>query len=123
MTVSVYRVADVHSCGSVDSPMKADDDLLLLIALAVGAAVLTLVAHRPDADDTTYLGFSLTFLHDPAVPLNRIVEIHNANALVAYHAIVALAAAVSGIPILYIYYLIMPAQFFFIAVCLLSAVS
>ena len=88
----------------------------VLLLLAIIAAVVTLVFHRPDADDQFYVGMAMRLLDNPAVPMSELREFKSAYALMSYPALIAAAADLSGEPFLRVYFLSAPAVVAFLSV-------
>lgn len=90
-------------------PTKEHVVLALFASLAV---ILTLCLNRPDADDRFYLGLSLLVLDYPDTPIRQIPvprAFHTGYALTSHALLNSAVSYLTTIPILYVYYLIIPA--------------
>jgi len=82
--------------------------LCFFICLSI---VLTLSLHRPDADDQRYLGLSILLLDYPNISLNAIPSFTPSRAFSSYQFLKSAFSLMTGVPILYSYYLIIPGIF------------
>lgn len=84
---------------------------------AIGAAVVTMCLHRPDADDIAYLGNAVFALDSTGVPVRTLTALANGYVLTSYDFIRAAFSWATGTPVLVSYYIIWPA---FIAVLVVA---
>lgn len=77
---------------------------------AIGAAVVTMCLHRPDADDIVYLGNAVYALDAHGVPVRTLTALANGYVLTSYDFIRTAFSWATGIPILVSYYIIWPAS-------------
>lgn len=85
----------------------------VLIIIMLSAVVLTICLFRPDADDQFYLTIALGVLDAPSVPLSEAPLLAHVGPymLTSYEMFRAAVSYVTGWPILYSYYLIVPGFF------------
>ncbi|WP_319549691.1 DUF6077 domain-containing protein [Desulfogranum marinum] len=82
---------------------------LCLGLFIVASVCLTLCLNRPDSDDRTYLGLSILILENPDIPIRAIISgLHKGYALSYYEFIKSSLTFITGVPILYSYYLVVP---------------
>jgi hypothetical protein len=104
----------------VDERRHRTRDWVFPLSLTIAAALITLLAHRPDADDSLYLNVIVTSLDFPGEPLLLKDGLHGIPQLplayVVYRAhsfelLNAILARFSGLSPLAIYYLLLPPVF------------
>ena len=107
---AIYRRAEHRGGGSY----YPTHEHVLLAIFALLAVVLTLCLNRPDDDDRFYLGLSLLVLDHPDTAVRNIPApraFQTGFALTSYELLKSAVTYLTGIPILYAYYLLIPAVF------------
>jgi len=118
--IALRRTADCPDMS--ENGRRSGYEYITLFAAILAAVLLTLVLHRPDADDEVYLGLAVALLlhaHEPLGtvpgfgPIAEYVSIHgfdaNTQALSAYQPLKAMLSYVTGLPLLTSNYLVVPA--------------
>jgi hypothetical protein len=89
-----------------------------VLVIALLAALVTLVAHRPDADDAFYVSIPVSALDHPDRPLLRFDGTFGEEGwpilmphyrLHSYELLVALASSLTRLPVPFLYYVLFPA--------------
>lgn len=98
------------------SAMKESGDHALLLVFIVLAVAMTLLVHRPDADDEQYIGLAVALVLEPAAPVLSLPAFelgteHGRYAISIYNPMSAGVSYLTGIPVLYVYYWVLPAAF------------
>lgn len=83
-------------------------EYLFLTAFILLACLLTLFLNRPDADDDFYLGVSVLLLENLTSPLNSLPYNLGGYSFTIHEHVKAALSYLSGTPILYSYYIIIP---------------
>lgn len=90
---------------------------IVILALAILAALITLVSHRPDPDDSNFLNLAITAIDYPARPLYNYDGMHGEAGLPllanyyrsnSYELLVAVIATATGLSVQTVYYLVAP---------------
>lgn len=90
---------------------SATGQAVALLILASMAVLITIISHRPDADDTVYFHQALNLLDNTTSPLREIHQYHNGRALAIHPALAAILSKIFDLALLKSYYLIVPAFF------------
>ncbi len=86
----------------------------IVLAFVLAGILLTLVLHRPDADDELYLGMALSLLANADQPIQNLpgfgegVYANNFSGINAYEPLKAMVSYLTGLPVLDSYYLLVP---------------
>ena len=99
---------------SSEQPRSSHRDNLSVLVFVIAGILLTLVLHRPDADDEQYLGMAISLLANPDQPIQQLPGYTTAQqswfyVITAYEPLKAMVSYVTGLPLLDSYYLLVPA--------------
>lgn len=88
---------------------KHRENLVVLLFVAI-AVLLALFLHRPDADDEWFIGMAVSLLSQSDQPIQSLPRYSDTTyGLPAYEPLKAIVSHITGLPLLYSYYLLIPA--------------
>ena len=112
--LSVLALAFKRPAIGQRTPMAASRtrrDTLTVLAFMTFGILLTLVLHRPDADDELYLGIAFSLLAKADQPIQQLPGFgwSELYGITAYEPLKAMVSYLTGLPLLDSYYLLVPA--------------